>query len=79
MSRSTCTWCAAVAALAISVPALAQFTGSGSSSKGTINVTPPKPAQADSPPMFMTYVSVLAIAAAVIGANLMPSKRGHQD
>ena len=38
-----------------------------------------KPAKAEDAPMFMTYVSILVIAAAVVGANLIPSKRGHQD
>lgn len=71
-------WAAGIV-LALAGPAFGQFTGSGSNAKGTINVTPPKPAKAEDAPMFLTYVSILAIAAAVIGANLIPSKRGHQD
>lgn len=72
-------WAGSVA-LVLAGSAFGQFTGSGSSSsKGTLNVTPPKPAKAEDAPMFMTYVSILVIAAAVVGANLIPSKRGHQD
>ncbi len=40
----------------------------------------PVPKKADSdPPVLWGYFCVLVIVGAVIGTNLIPSKRGHQD
>jgi len=40
----------------------------------------PVPKKADSdPPTLWGYFCVLVIVGAVIGTNLIPSKRGHQD
>ena len=40
---------------------------------------PPAPLKEDSPSFFMPILAALVIIAASIGANLIPSKRGHQD
>ncbi|MCW5777421.1 MAG: hypothetical protein KIS87_13375 [Phycisphaeraceae bacterium] len=40
---------------------------------------PPTPTKADTPPVVMNYICLLVIVAMAIGANLIPSKRGHQD
>jgi len=33
----------------------------------------------DSPPKYRMYLTVLVIGGLLIGANAIPSKRGHQD
>jgi hypothetical protein len=41
---------------------------------------PPTPGREDtSRPLVMTIVAGLVIVASVIGANMIPAKRGHQD
>lgn len=41
---------------------------------------PPTPGREDtSRPLVMTIVAGLVIVAAVVGANMIPAKRGHQD
>jgi hypothetical protein len=39
----------------------------------------PSPKKADDPPTLWAYFAVFLILAAVFGANMIPSKRGHQD
>jgi hypothetical protein len=68
---------AVAGALAVlALPALAQF---GSTDAPT-TLAPPRPGKPDdSAPVVMTYLVGLVLAAAAIGVNLIPSKRGHQD
>lgn len=41
---------------------------------------PPTPGKEDtSRPLVMTIVAGIVIVAVVVGANMIPSKRGHQD
>jgi hypothetical protein len=40
---------------------------------------PPTSRKADTPPWLMLYLTAAIIVTAVVGANLIPSKRGHQD
>lgn len=41
---------------------------------------PPSPGKEDeSRPIFAQYLVLVAIVGAAVGANLIPSKRGHQD
>ena len=40
---------------------------------------PPTPSKPDDPPLVMNYMTMILIIGAVVGANLIPSKRGHQD
>lgn len=42
-------------------------------------VNPPQIKDADKPPIAYMYLALLVIIALVIGANMIPSKRGHQD
>ena len=39
---------------------------------------PPTAASTDKPPLF-TYIMAVVVGAMVVGGNLIPSKRGHQD
>jgi hypothetical protein len=40
---------------------------------------PPTLGKPDEPPTVMSFLVMVLIIAAVMGANLIPSKRGHQD
>lgn len=40
---------------------------------------PPTPAKPDDPPAIMSFLIMLAIAALIVGANAVATKRGHQD
>ncbi len=40
---------------------------------------PPNPQKPDEPPVVMNFLTMLIIIGLVIGANLIPSRRGHQD
>lgn len=62
-----------VLCLVAATPALAQPGGKQQS------VSPPTPKQPDEPPVIMNYLVMFLLAAAIIGANAIPSKRGHQD
>lgn len=42
-------------------------------------VRPPAPTKQDDPPLLRSYFLLAALVAAAIGANCIPSKRGHQD
>ncbi len=42
-------------------------------------LTPPTPGKPDDPPLVMNYMTMMLIIGLVVGANLIPSKRGHQD
>jgi len=42
-------------------------------------LSPPTPGKIDKPPTVWNYLTMILIVAAVVGANLIPSKRGHQD
>ncbi len=58
---------------------LAQFTGQPASGK-EVAVTAPSPGKVDeNVPIVIPYAILLLLAGAAIGANLIPSKRGHQD
>jgi len=41
-------------------------------------VRPPNPTSTDKPPL-LTYLMAVVVGGLVIGGNLIPSKRGHQD
>lgn len=40
---------------------------------------PPTPRRADKPPIIWNFMVALVIVGAAFGANMIPSKRGHQD
>lgn len=69
----------ALIVLASAVPsASAQFTGQPGAGKEVV-LTAPSPGKVDDPPVILPYAFLLLLGAAAIGANLIPSKRGHQD
>lgn len=73
-------WLAATAAAvltATAVPALGWQEGGRPSTAD--QVRPPTPRKSDEPPFFMNILAMVAIAGAIFGANMIPSKRGHQD
>ncbi|GMV27042.1 MAG: hypothetical protein AMXMBFR58_30730 [Phycisphaerae bacterium] len=39
----------------------------------------PSPNKEENPKLLMQYFALIVIGAAAVGANLIPSKRGHQD
>jgi hypothetical protein len=42
-------------------------------------VRPPTPGKQDVPPTIRSYMLLGLLVAAAVGANTIPSKRGHQD
>ncbi len=61
----------------VRVAALAVLLSSAGVASGQ-SVRPPNPSSTDKPPL-TTYLMVVVVAVLVIGGNLIPSKRGHQD
>jgi hypothetical protein len=57
--------------------AIAQQPGFGE--EGAEPLRPPVPGKPDEPMLIMNYLIMVVIIAVVVGANLIPSKRGHQD
>ena len=47
--------------------------------EGPTPVKPPTPRKSDDPPFIWNLFAVIVIAGAIFGANMIPSKRGHQD
>jgi hypothetical protein len=67
---------AAAAISFVSLPALGQAPpGTGAPAP----LAPPTPGRPDKPPAAWNYITMILIAGMVIGASLIPSKRGHQD
>ena len=40
---------------------------------------PPEPEAIEDAPILLTYFAILVMGALIVGANAIPSKRGHQD
>jgi len=59
-------------------PAAAQI-GGGTGRPVEVRINPPTPKKADAPPILWSYLVLIIILAAVVTANMIPSKRGHQD
>ncbi len=66
------------AAAVIGVAALAASPGAHAQA-GTQSLKPPTVNQTDDPPTIRMYLVTALLGALVVGANLIPSKRGHQD
>jgi hypothetical protein len=62
-------WLTAAAVLLCAGSALAQGVG----------LRPPTPRKSDDPPYIWSIFVMIVIVGAVFGANMIPSKRGHQD
>ena len=43
------------------------------------SLRPPTPRKSDDPPYVWSIFVMIVIVGAVFGANMIPSKRGHQD
>ena len=69
------------AAVAAGTVALLAPAASAQISSSTENerLTPPTPGKPDTPPALTNYLTIVIIIGAVVGASLIPSKRGHQD
>ncbi len=73
-----------VAALAASATLLALAASPASAQRGReaegpVELNPPQPSRDPSAPIILTLGSLIILGGAVVGAGLMPSKRGHQD
>jgi hypothetical protein len=63
--------------LLVQQPAVAQFNRPQQQQE--VRIEPPVPRRADKPPVLWNYLLLLIIVGAAFAANMMPSKRGHQD
>lgn len=70
---------AAVSLGAFALPAAAQFGTRPQDQQQVIAPRPPTPRTADRPPTIWMYMLAVVLGGAVVGAALIPSKRGHQD
>lgn len=69
----------AAAVVGSSIMAAAPAQAQPRNQKQEIRIEPPVPRRADKPPVLWNYAVLILIVAAAFGANMMPSKRGHQD
>lgn len=67
------------AAAVVALPAPAAMAQSGSNSKKVEKLEPPTPGTAKTDGIVGPMLLGLVIAGAALTANLIPSKRGHQD
>lgn len=76
--RRSMTMSAALIALGVgttvSIP-----TPAAAQQQPTTAIRMPAPSKEEDPGVLMQYLALVVIAAAAVGANLIPSKRGHQD
>jgi hypothetical protein len=71
---------AAVAAAMVGTGFLAApAEGQTQKKKEEIRIDPPTPKKADKAPMIWNFAVAIIIVGAAFAANLIPSKRGHQD
>jgi hypothetical protein len=57
----------------------AAFAQTTTKKKHELPTEPPTPKRADKPPVIWNFLVALIIIGAAFGANMLPSKRGHQD
>lgn len=67
----------ALATSLLASPALAQPKKAANPADSI--AAPPVPKKADTPPVVWNIVVGIIIVGAVFGANMIPSRRGHQD
>jgi hypothetical protein len=67
---------AVLAATTMTTPAVAQQRNRPAAE---VRINPPTPKKADKPPTVWSYLVLIIILAAIVTANVIPSKRGHQD
>ena len=63
----------------VAVSAIGAFVGPVSAQNDAETLRPPQPTQEPKAPAVLTLFTVILLTAGVVGATLMPSKRGHQD
>jgi hypothetical protein len=68
---------AACGASMLASPAMAQ--PGGKKKNAEVRAEPPTPKKSDRPPTLWNYLILIVVLGAVFGANVIPSKRGHQD
>lgn len=66
------------ALIVVSSPAAAQPANQGTP-RPTILRPPSADGETANPPKYRMYLTVLTIGVLMLGANAIPSKRGHQD
>jgi hypothetical protein len=66
-----------ISSVAVVPPAAAQFNRPNQ--QEAIRIEPPVPRRADTPPVLWNYLLLMIIVGTAFAANMMPSKRGHQD
>jgi hypothetical protein len=76
-SSTTACLCVLTACLAIGL--IAPWASSQPQQNAPEVLRPPPPPKEENPAVFVQYLVMVLIGAAAIGANLIPSKRGHQD
>ena len=70
---------ALVAACGMSLLATPAQAQPGKKKHEQVRAEPPTPKKSDNPPTLWNYLILIVILGAVFGANMIPSKRGHQD
>lgn len=66
----------AVCLVALTVPA---FYAVAQQENAPAAPTPPTPSKADEPPAIMSFLLLAVLVGAIVGANLIATKRSHQD
>ena len=67
------------AALTLGAIAICAVPVSDASSQVAQSLKPPRVEDSDDPPTIRMYLVTALLGGLVVGANLIPSKRGHQD
>jgi len=66
----------AVCLAALTIPA---FYAMAQQENAPAAPTPPTPSKADEPPAIMSFLLLAVLVGAIVGANLIATKRSHQD
>ncbi|MEO0632143.1 MAG: hypothetical protein AAFY46_15685 [Planctomycetota bacterium] len=67
------------AAIAAGVVVLGVCVPADAAAQVAESLKPPPASDSDDPPTIRLYLIAALLGALVVGANLIPSKRGHQD
>lgn len=67
------------AVIAAGVAVLAVFAPADAAAQVAESLKPPPASDTGDPPTIRMYLVAALLGALVVGANLIPSKRGHQD
>ncbi len=64
---------------ALGLAAIMLLTTAASALQDTVQQRPPVPSQTAEPPIITTFLVIAVLVAVGLGAQALPSKRGHQD